>query len=207
MRPKNKSPLLRFQQSKFCSKARPNLHFPAATDIRIFFLQIFSLGVPPLRLGECRRRLRVQERSLRGGEERAARLPLLGGLPGQRRLLHQLQDPVQRFGKSARPHFTVLRARWRKSRIRMCNRIINGRQKKKCLKASSFFFSFFTVIINHTISWHAIGCGLSSASFFIAFYCWTFRRAVLAAGWLWRDQDGWMSCWVGPLPLWRSRGI
>lgn len=172
-------------------------------------LEFFSKSFPwmsPLRLGECRRRLRVQERSLRGGEERAARLPLLGGLPGQRRLLHQLQDPVQRFGKSTRPHFTVLRARWRKSHIRMCNRIINGRQKKKCLKASSSFF-FLPLLLTTQLADIALAAACPRLLFFIAFYCWTFRRAVLAAGWLWRDQDGWMSCWVGPLPQWRSRGI
>lgn len=90
----NKSPLLRFQQSKFSSKVKQNLQLPAAGYIRFFL--IFYLDVPPV-FWECRRRLRVQERSLWRGEEWAARLPLLGRLPGQRRLLHQLQDSVQRL--------------------------------------------------------------------------------------------------------------
>lgn len=94
----NKSSLLRFQQSNFSSKVRQNRPLPAAGYIRIFL--IFCLDVPPV-FGEGRRRLRVQERPLWRGEEWAARLPLLGGLPGQGRLLHQLQDFVQRL---ATPH-------------------------------------------------------------------------------------------------------
>jgi hypothetical protein len=45
----------------------------------------------------CSGELWVQWRSLWGDEKRWPRLPLLRRLSGQRRLLHQLQSPLQRY--------------------------------------------------------------------------------------------------------------